>query len=75
MSLAEDIAGQGPTMSLIDSVTGETTELRLDDSAAVMAVVQGKTDSGKTLRNIYVAMGLSNGEAAEDTGGKILVIM
>ena len=61
-------------MSLIDSVSGETTELRLDDSAAAMAVVQGKTVSVKALRNIYVAMGLSNGEAAEKlTAGQLAV--
>ena len=41
MSAAEDIAEQGPSMSLIDPVSGETTELRLDDSEAVMSIVQG----------------------------------
>ena len=58
MSAAEDIAGQGPSMSLIDPVSGETTELRLDDSEAVMAVVQGTKVSVNTLRNTYVAMGI-----------------
>ena len=74
MSAAEDIAEQGPSMSLLDPVSGVRTELRLDDSEAVMEVVQGTRVTVKTLRNIFVALGINNVEAAEKlTAGQLAV--
>ena len=74
MSAAEDIAERGPSMSLLDPVSGVRTELRLDDSEAVMEVVQGTRVTVKTLRNIFVALGINNVEAAEKlTAGQLAV--